>query len=174
MGEVKRIETERLLLREWRESDFESYARICSDEDVMRYLNGKPFTRLEAWRHMAFIIGHWQLRGYGHWAVEEKSSGELIGRLGFLNPEGWPEFEIGWTLAKEKWGRGYATEGARAALDYAFSELDRQHVISLIHPDNKASIAVAKRLGETLEGETTLMGIGVQIYGITREKWLSA
>jgi RimJ/RimL family protein N-acetyltransferase len=166
-----RLETERLLLREWRESDFESYAEICADPDVMRYLNGSPLTRLDAWRQMAFLIGHWHLRGYGHWAVEGKASGRLIGRLGFLNPEGWPAFEIGWTLGKASWGKGYATEGARAALDYAFTELDRDHVISLIHPANRASIAVAERLGESYEGETELMGIPVSIYGISRERW---
>jgi RimJ/RimL family protein N-acetyltransferase len=155
----------------WREDDFEQYEKICADEDVMRYLGGKSLTRVEAWRHMAFLIGHWYLRGYGHWAVEEKSSGQFIGRLGFLNPEGWPGFEIGWTLRREAWGKGYATEGARRALDYAFKELGKEHVISLIHPYNKGSISVAQRLGETHEGETELMGIGVLVYGISRETW---
>jgi RimJ/RimL family protein N-acetyltransferase len=152
----------------WRNEDFEAYARICADAEVMRYLGGKTFTPLEAWRHMAFLVGHWHLLGYGHWAVEEKASGDVIGRLGFLNPEGWPGFEIGWTLAREHWGKGYAVEGARRALEYAFTELDRDHVISLIHPENRASIKVAERLGEKLEGETELLGIDVLVYGIDR------
>jgi RimJ/RimL family protein N-acetyltransferase len=163
-----RLETERLILRMWRNEDFEAYARICADAEVMRYLGGKTFTPLEAWRHMAFLVGHWHLLGYGHWAVEEKASGDVIGRLGFLNPEGWPGFEIGWTLAREHWGKGYAVEGARRALEYAFTELDRDHVISLIHPENRASIKVAERLGEKLEGETELLGIDVLVYGIDR------
>ena len=162
------LETERLTLRMWRNEDFEAYARICADPEVMRFLGGKTFTRLEAWRHMAFLVGHWQLLGYGHWAVEEKASGDVIGRLGFLNPEGWPGFEIGWTLGREHWGKGYAVEGARRALEYAFTELDRDHVISLIHPDNRASIKVAERIGERLEGKTELMGIEVLVYGIDR------
>jgi RimJ/RimL family protein N-acetyltransferase len=108
------------------------------------------------------------LRGYGHFAVEEKASGRFVGRLGFLYPAGWPGFEIGWTLARDCWGRGYAIEGARRALEYGFVELDQPHIISLIHPDNRASISVAERLGEKLEGETDLMGIRVQIYGIDR------
>ncbi|OLE52552.1 MAG: GNAT family N-acetyltransferase [Acidobacteria bacterium 13_1_20CM_3_53_8] len=171
------LETERLLLREWREeSDLNLYAQMCADPLVMRYLSpeGKTLTRAETWRQMAFIIGHWQLRGYGHWAVEEKASGRLIGRIGFLNPEGWPGFEIGWTLARESWGKGYATEGARRALEYAFTEMGREHVISLIHPQNKNSIRVAERLGEKPEGETEVSGIGVLIYGISRDTWLAA
>ena len=162
------LETDRLLLRMWREDDFQTYEKMCADPEVMRFLGGRTFDTLEAWRHMAFHIGHWQLRGYGHWAVEEKSSGEFIGRLGFLNPAGWPAFEIGWTLAPKAWGKGYATEGARRALDYAFNDLDKDHVISLIHPDNKNSIRVAERLGEKLEGQTHIMGIDVLIYGIDR------
>ena len=123
---------------------------------------------------MAFLAGHWQLLGYGHWAVEEKASGRVIGRLGFLNPVGWPGFEIGWTLGRESWGKGYASEGARRALEYAFTEMNREHVISLIHPDNEASIKVAERLGETLEGQTVLFEHEVLIYGIDRTVWQSA
>lgn len=166
-----RLETERLILRMFTEEDFESYARICADEEVMRFLGGKTFDRTEAWRHMAFLIGHWHLRGYGHWAVEEKASGRMIGRLGFLNPAGWPGFEIGWTLSRDCWGRGYATEGARRALRYAFTEMGKDHVISLIDPENKASIRVAERLGERLEGEAEIFGMKVHVYGIDRADW---
>lgn len=166
------LETERLILRMFREDDAEAYADLCADPEVMRYLGeGKPLSTLEAWRHMAFLVGHWQLRGYGHFAAEEKSSGKLAGRVGFLNPAGWPGFELGWTLAREFWGNGYATEGARRALKYAFEELDREHVISLINPNNMASIKVAERLGEKLEGKTELFGHEVLIYGIDRRDW---
>jgi len=162
------LETPRLLLRMWRNDDFAAYEKMCADPEIMKYLGGRIFDRLEAWRHMAFLVGHWELRGYGHWAIEEKESGKFIGRLGFLNPEGWPGFEIGWTLAREAWGKGYATEGARRALDYAFNDLDKDHVISLIHPENRNSIKVAERLGEKLEGQTELLGHDVLIYGIDR------
>lgn len=168
------LESDRLLLRMWRESDFDDYAAMCADPEVMRYLGGKTFNRMEAWRHMAFLIGHWYLLGYGHWAVEEKSSGRLVGRIGFLNPADWPGFEIGWTLAREYWGKGYATEGARRALDYGFKELDKDHVISLIHPENSGSIRVAERLGEKLEGKTELLGHDVLIYGIERPNSLGS
>ena len=168
------LETERLILRMWREDDFEQYARICADPEVMRYLGGKPYSRLEAWRQMAYLIGHWQLRGYGHWAVEEKASGRLMGRMGFLNPEGWPGFEVGWTLGREHWGRGYASEGARRMLEYAFGEMGRDHVISLIHPENRASIKVAEKMGEKVEGQTEVLGVPVLIYGITSDAWRAA
>ena len=160
------LETERLLLRGFQESDLEQYARICADPEVMCFLGGNPFSREDAWRHIASMLGHWQLRGYGMWAVEEKSSGALLGRIGFNNPEGWPGFEVGWTLGRPYWGRGFATEGAHAALEYAFSELRQAHVISLVHPNNKASIRVAERIGEILEGTTILLGTRVCVYGI--------
>ena len=173
MSEIQ-METERLLLRMWREDDFEAYAEICADPEVMRYLGGKTFNRMEAWRHMAMMVGHWQLLGYGHWVVEEKASGKFIGRIGFLNGEGWPGFELGWTLARPAQGRGYAIEGARRALEYAFTEMDRDHVISLINPLNAASIRVAERLGEKVEGRTDLFDTEVLIHGIDRETWRAA
>ena len=170
-----RLETERLVLRMLRESDFEAYARIGADPEVARYLgNGKPLTRHEAWRSLAAHIGHWALRGYGMLAIEEKASGAFVGRAGFFNPEGWPGFEIGWTLARESWGRGYATESARRLLAYAFTDLARDHVISVIQPENAASIRVAERIGETFERRMDLLGGEVLIYGIAREAWKKA
>jgi RimJ/RimL family protein N-acetyltransferase len=164
------LETPRLILRMFREDDFEPYyARVCADADVMRYLgDGRPLTRSEGWRQLAMILGHWQLRGYGLWAVEERATGELVGRIGLFNPEGWPGFEIGWVLAKASWGRGYATEGARRVLEHALTDLGQDHVISLIHPDNAASIRVAEGIGETLEGHTYLFGHEALIYGVHR------
>lgn len=170
MNEIT-LETERLLLRWLCEDDFEQYAKICRDPEVMRFLGGQVLTDIEVWRQMAYFMGHWYFRGYGVWAVEEKSTGNLIGRIGFLNPIGWPAFELGWTLSRESWGKGYATEGARRALAYAFTEMGRGHVISLIAPDNVASIRVADRLGEQVEGKTEVLGKEVLIYGIGRDQW---
>lgn len=162
------IETDRLILREFRESDFPVYERLAADIEVMRYLGGKTMNQVEAWRHMAFMVGHWTLRSYGYFAVEEKATEEFIGRAGFTNPTGWPGFELGWTIAPWKQGKGFASEAARRLLDYAFCELDREHVISLIHPDNAPSRRVAEKLGERLEGETEVLGMPVLIYGIDR------
>jgi RimJ/RimL family protein N-acetyltransferase len=166
-----RLETDRLILRNYRLSDFEDHYRLHSDPDVMRYLiPGQPMTRLEAWRHMAFLVGHWELLGYGYFAVDEKASGKFVGRIGYTNPAGWPGFELGWTLLPEFQGRGYATEGAKFLLHYAFNQMDRDHVISVIHPDNKRSIAVAERLGEKLEGETKIAGMPLLIFGMDRPR----
>ena len=93
------LETGRLVLRLFRDSDTDSYAEMVADPDVMRFLD-KPVSRQEAWRNMAMVLGHWQLRGYGMWAVEEKESGEMVGRVGCWRPEGWPGLEVGWTLRR--------------------------------------------------------------------------
>lgn len=171
MNEVT-LETERLVLRWFREDDFEQLCKINSDPDVMRFLgDGKPLTGMESWRQMATFMGHWYFRGYGIWAVEEKSTSNLVGRIGFMNPAGWPGFELGWTLGREYWGKGYATEGAARALEYAFTEMNREHVISLIAPENVASIKVGQRLGEKVEGKTEVFGHEVLIYGIDRDDW---
>lgn len=165
------VETERLLLRAFRESDTDAYAEMLGDAEVMRFLGGRPLPRAEAWRNMAMVVGHWELRGYGFWAVEERASGEMVGRVGCWRPEGWPGLEVGWTLRRGFWGRGYATEAARASLEYAFTELNQTRVISLIAPDNAASIRVAGRLGERPEGEWEVFGTKLIIYGIDREDW---
>ena len=122
---MERLETERLILRMFRDSDFDAYAEMCGDTEVMKYLGGPTMTRSEAWRSMAMVVGHWQLRGFGLWAVEERRAGCLVGRVGCWRPEGWPGLEIAWTLRRAFWGQGYATEAARAALDVAFSQLAR-------------------------------------------------
>ncbi len=165
------LETSRLLLRQWKPSDIDDYAAICRDSDVMKYLGNKTFSRLEAWRHMAFLVGHWQLKGYGHWAVEEKESKKLIGRVGYLYPEDYPGFEIGWTLSSDFWGKGYAYEAAVKALDYAFESLNQEEVISLIHPENQASIKLSKKLGQSYLRNQKVMGYDIKVYGINKEEW---
>lgn len=165
------VETERLLLRGFRDDDLDAWAAICSDPEVMRYLSvSHALSRAEAWRQMALFVGHWQLRGFGVWAIEEKSSGQIIGRTGLFEPEGWPGFELGWVLGRAWWGKGYASEGAKAGLRFAFETLGRDHVVSFIHPDNANSIRVAERIGETLEGETELNGVPVLVYGTTSSR----
>jgi len=172
MMNIPIIKTERLILREFRESDLDAYYEMCSDQEVMRYIGtGKVLSRAESWRSMASIIGHWYFRGYGLWAVEEQKSGEMIGRIGCWKPEGWIGLEVGWSLRRTFWGYGFATEAGKASMDFAFTKLQQSHVISLIRPDNKVSIKVAEKLGEKLAGETEVLGTKAVIYGITKEDW---
>src|SRR5581483_9358095 len=166
------LETERLRLRPLTVDDFDAYARLVGDADVMRYIgDGRPLTREEAWRHLALLVGHWQLRRIGMWGVEARASCELVGRIGFFEPEGWPGFELGWLIARSHQGRGLATEGAQVALDLAFLALGRRDVISVIHPENAASIRVAERLGERFERSATVGGRPASIYRIDRATW---
>lgn len=150
------------------QSDFEEYAEIHMDPEVTRFTARAHLDRIEAWKHMAMIVGHWHLRGFGFWGVFERDSNRLVGRVGFHQPEGWPGFELGWTMGRAAWGKGYAPEAARACLDYAFNVMDRDHVISLIDPKNAASIRVAEKIGEAVEGETEVGGHRLLIYGISR------
>jgi RimJ/RimL family protein N-acetyltransferase len=170
-----RLETERLVLRMFRQDDLEPYAAMCADPEVMRYLgDGKTLDRANAWRQLAMILGHWQLRGYGLFALEEKATGALVGRAGIFEPEGWPGFELGWMLRRPSWGKGYATEAARRVLRHAFAEMGREHLISLIREGNAPSIRVAERLGERLQGRAVIFGQEALVYGIDRAAWRAA
>jgi RimJ/RimL family protein N-acetyltransferase len=154
---VPTLETERLVLRGWRADDCVPFAEICADADLMRYVGG-VMDRVAAWRRMAAYCGHWSLRGYGPFAIEEKVSRRFVGYCGVFDPDGWPEREINWGLAHPFLGRGYVTEAAKRVRTFAYETLGLPTIASCIDLENKASIAVASRLGATLERETTLLG----------------
>jgi RimJ/RimL family protein N-acetyltransferase len=170
------LETARLILRPPRLEDFEAWAAVGQHEEVMRHLGGiKP--RLDAWNRFLANVGAWHIQGFSPFSVTEKTSGRWIGRVGPLHPEGWPGDEIGWTLAREAWGRGYATEAATAAIDWAFDVLDWPGIIHCIAPENAASQAVATRLGSTFHGFGQLpkpyADDPIEIWGQTRKQWFS-
>ena len=172
---IPRLETERLILRGLTQDDFEPLAAMLADPEVTRFIASAPMTPDQAWRSLAASLGHWQLRGYGAWAVERKLDGAFMGRVGMLNPEGWPGLEIGWTLARPHWGSGYASEAAAAAMRYAFLTQSVERLISCIDKDNIASQKVAARLGETRGQTRTLTADGesfdVEIWSIARAEW---
>jgi len=146
------IETERLLLREFRESsDFESYAEFYASEQTHYY--GGPLDRASAWRAAATMMGHWIIRGYGAWAVEEKATADFCGIVGLWNPEAWPEREITWAIVTEKQGQGFAAEAAIRSREFAYETLAWDSVFSCISANNTASIRLAKKLGAKLERE---------------------
>jgi RimJ/RimL family protein N-acetyltransferase len=164
------IETARLLLRIPEESDARPLLEIHEHPEVIRFVISGPQRRgiTGAWSSVATMIGHWHLRGYGQWTVIEKATGDVIGRVGLWNPEGWPGVELGWIVRYSRWGNGFATESAGAALEWAWAHRATGHIISLIQPDNAASIRVAEKIGERLERRETISGEEMCIYGIRR------
>ena len=169
-----RIETERLLLRPTAAEDFEGWAALMADASSARHIGG-PQPRAVAWRGFLAMAGAWTIQGFGMFSVIERSSGRWIGRLGPWQPEGWPGPEVGWGLLRDAWGRGYATEGAAAAIDWAFDVLGWTEVIHTIDPDNVASQAVACRLGSACRGPGRLpepyQDLAVEVWGQRREDW---
>lgn len=175
---IPTLTSDRFVLRGFSEDDVPALTALHSDPDVMRYLrpNGAVETRpRQAWDYIVEMIGHWTLKGYGKWAMADRDSDELIGRVGYFHaPYEWPGLELGWTIARRLWGKGYATEAARLALDWGFETLKTDEIISAIHPDNAASIRVAERLGETYTHDAPLNGHSFRIYTMTRKAWLNA
>ena len=168
------IETNRLLLRQWREEDLDSYARICADPEVMRYLPGVR-TRQETARQIECFMRHWEERGYGLWAVEEKAGGEFIGFIGLAYQEDWPvgehKVEVGWRLDKQFWGNGLATEGALASLSHGFERRKLHRIISICDPRNRASQRVMEKCGLSFQGEAYWKGYDEVWYAIDRDEW---
>ena len=157
---MKRIETERLILRNWKEeTDLEPLVTYYADEKAVRFVGGVK-NQEEAWRLMASYIGHFHVRGYSYWAVEEKSTGNFAGAVGIWNSAFWPEPELGFWLITEKQGLGYATEAAEKCLDYALNQLNIKSLVSYINQHNSASIKVALKLGAKFDGECQLLNFG--------------
>lgn len=157
------LETARLRMRPWREADLDAFAAFCADGESRRFLGG-ALARADAWRSMAVIAGHWALRGYGIWVIEDKGTGQFAGYSGLWNPEGWPGPEVTWSVCAAFRRRGYAVEAAQRARTYAYDELKWPTAISVIHPENVASKRVADRVGATLERRTEVRGFPADIY----------
>ena len=168
------IETERLLLRVGEACDFEAFAAFNTDEDAMRFTGGH-MPRAAAWRKFLVMPGAWVIQGFGMFSVIEKSSGEWLGQLGPWQPDGWPGTEVGWGFKRSAWGRGYATEAAIVAIDWAFDALGWDEVIHSIDPDNTASILLAQRLGARNRGPGQLPApfeaARIDIWAQSRADW---
>lgn len=168
------LETARLILRPPAAADFEAWAAFMADADVQHFLGGAQ-PRALAWRGLCTMAGAWALYGFAMFSVVEKSSGRWIGRLGPWFPEGWPGPEVGWGLVRAAWGKGYATEGASAAIDWAFATLGWTEVVHCIDPKNRASQAVAKRLGSRYLREGAMpppINTATQLWGQSKAEWL--
>lgn len=170
------LTTARLLLRQWRESDLDPFAAMSADPEVMRFIGGTT-TRQEASAAIERFRTHWREHGFGLWAAEIRESGEFAGFIGlavptFL-PEVLPAVEVGWRLARAHWGRGFATEGARASLNHGFEVLGLDRIVSVYHPDNHASRRVMDKLGMTWDRDTRhpVAGQPVRVLALDRSGW---
>ena len=175
------LETERLILRPWRDDDLEAFAAINADPEVMRYLSGGlPMTREQSDAMVGRIRGHFAERGFGLWAAMRKDNAHLAGFVGLATPSFLPEVlptvEIGWRLGRAHWGKGLATEGARRCLDYAFEDAGLDEVCSIHDPDNVASRRVMEKLGMRFDRDTThpMSGARLRVFWITRAEWEAA
>lgn len=156
------VETDRLVLREPRESDLEAHVAFMTG-DRSRFVGG-PVDRSQAVRGFMSMVGHWVFRGYGLWVMALKTDDTPIGRIGFIYPDGWDEPEIGWHVYDGHEGQGYAFEAAKAALPVGSAKFGLDGVISYVAPGNARSIALAERLGATVERERELLGATCRVY----------
>ncbi|WP_375741970.1 GNAT family N-acetyltransferase [Corallococcus interemptor] len=168
------LETPRLILRPPTLQDLEGFVAMMANEETARYIGGVQ-PRSSVWRALCSMAGSWALQGFALFSVFEKATGKWVGRLGPWQPAEWPGTEVGWSLARDAWGKGYATEGATAAIDWAFDHLGWTEVIHSISPPNEPSKQVARRLGSRF----LRMGMlpapyndhPVEIWGQSREEW---
>ena len=171
------LETPGLILRLPQKADLDRWAGFIADPEASRFVGG-PLPRAVAWRGMAAMAGSWMLRGFGMFSVVERSTGRWIGRVGPWQPEEWPGQEIGWGLARDAWGHGYALEAACKATAWAFEELGWHEIIHTISPENTASVAVAWKLGwanrEPGRMPPPYEAEPVDIWGQTAAHWRSA
>lgn len=175
------LTTARLILRPPQQEDFDGFAEMSAEEETMRFIGGVG-PRDAAWRGMATLAGSWALLGYGMFSVLRRDTSEWIGRIGPWRPGGkegsWPGDEVGWGVKKSAVGQGFAYEGAKAAIDWAFDHLGWEHVIHCIDKRNTPSIQLALRLGSSLERENVVLAPPFQehtvdLYGQSRAHWKS-
>ena len=160
----RRLETDRLLLRPFVNDDWRALHEHFADPECTRYTFRRALTEAASWRAMASMAGHWDLRGYGPYAVEEKATGTVLGTVGPWYPLEWPEPEIKWALARRHQGNGYASEAVRAVQRMAHECLPDLALISLIDRQNAPSIRLALAVGATLERELEFAGGPFHLY----------
>jgi RimJ/RimL family protein N-acetyltransferase len=164
---VPRLKTARLLLRETRFEDFERFAANAADP-LSRFHIGGVLTRRDAWRYFNALAGNWMTVGMGWWAVEEPKLG-AVGYVGVFRRETVPELEIGWSIDREHWGKGFAAEAARAALDFTIATReDAERIVAYVGTKNEQSVSVATKIGMRLEGEIMFYDAPHFLYVFTR------
>jgi RimJ/RimL family protein N-acetyltransferase len=157
------LETERLILRGYQLDDFPQCAAMWADPEVVRFIGGQPSTEEQAWARMLRYVGHWELLGFGFWAIVERATGSLVGEIGAADfhrdvtpPIG--NLETGWVLARRAHGKGYATEALRAVLAWLDAKFPGTPSACVIEPGNDASFNVATKCGYAPIGSRTYHG----------------
>lgn len=169
-GAAPLIETERLLLRAQRADDFARHAAMLADPKVYRYVGNQPVAREEGWRKLIGCAGLWSVLGYGYWSVERKSDGAYVGQVGFadfkrdMEPSIENIPEMGWLLASDAHGQGYASEAVSAGLRWIDQALGRPEVVAIINPDNAHSIRVAEKAGFSLREAATYKDAPILLF----------
>ncbi|EPJ85240.1 acetyltransferase, GNAT family protein [Pseudomonas sp. CFII64] len=184
MEPILKLESARLLMRQWRDDDLPAFAALCADPQVMRYFPA-PLTRLESAALIGRVRGHFAELGFGMWALERKDSGEFIGFTGLcvvgFDAHFTPAVEIGWRLAREHWGFGYASEAAWTALGCGFERLGLEQIVSFTAVSNLPSQKVMQAIGmlsdptENFEHPKLPTGHPLRphvLYRINRQQWL--
>ncbi|KFN47402.1 GNAT family N-acetyltransferase [Arenimonas composti] len=171
-----RLETERLVLRPTLPEDLPAWTALMQDAETCRFIGGTQPPSL-AWRGFMSMLGAWRATGFGMFSVLERDTGRWVGRCGPWSPPEWPGTEVGYTFARAVWGRGYATEAATAAIDWAVEVLGWDDIIQTIDPANVPSQKVATRLGATKRGAGRLpaphQDAPVEIWGQSAAQWLA-
>ncbi|MGD9021001.1 MAG: GNAT family N-acetyltransferase [Lysobacterales bacterium] len=160
----EKLESGRLILRQFKNTDWRDLHEYYSDAEATKFTLGRALTEGETWRTMCTLIGHWQIHGYGPYAVENKASGRIMGTVGFWYPNDWPEPEIKWGLARRYWRQGFGSEAAALVHATGRKFLPDIALISLINQDNEASIALAMSIGARLEKIIEFRGSPHGIY----------
>ncbi|MFN2625117.1 MAG: GNAT family N-acetyltransferase [Mycobacteriales bacterium] len=169
------LETERLLLRQWRDDDVDALYEIYTQPEFLRFM--PALDRDGTARQIESFRGRWQSDGFCLWAADDKASGTFVGRIGVQRHRDWPlephnPVEVGWTLHRDWWGTGLATEGGRAATQCWYDLLlDEPRLLSITRPDNTGSRAVMQRLGFTFRGQTSWRAFDHVWYAIDRDTW---
>jgi RimJ/RimL family protein N-acetyltransferase len=169
---IPEIETTRLRLRAFTPDDLDDLFLIFGDEEVMRYIsNGKPRSLEETGRGLLRTIEGWQKRGFGLWAMTIKGSDRVIGYCGLIYLDDTPEIEIAYGLAKAHWAKGYATEAARATLEFGFEKLKLERIVAVVNPENIPSQRVLEKLGMTYVKKAHHYETDLMYYEITRTRF---
>lgn len=171
-----RLETGRLVLRPPRIEDFEGYAELLADEEAARFIGGSA-PRGGAWRRFLQQPGAWFVQGFGMFSVLDRVTGEWLGQTGPWRPECWPGNEIGWAFRRSAWGKGYATESTRVAIDWALENLGWEDFVHCIVPENHASQRLAQRMGSSVLRREWMPppyeAHLVDVWGQSRAEWMA-